>query len=648
MRPPRLFSKLIRRLTGNPAAARDMTADIESAWSQIKDSTVTSDDFADIDELLARAAGGGTAPDADWITALHREFSHLPILPALALLHYINPNDAKAKVFERLRDAPLDDFAKTLVAKWKSDRIETASLSLAMAVEYCGIRHEKVEYLALADAIRLMSLSNRSIAALDSAESGHAIASCAASVSQALVRDSRDLFSRSDLNREMLSNLAFICLGWRSASANITRFTGSERSFNHIAFGIGHELSRSPDALHAAAFPETPIPPRQQERKPHDVVNSDAERGCFAFAEASTHPLDDRSGPDDIPTGFDSFEDPIIEEVPAGIDNEDPRFCASQHRGIDTDYLIDSGDYVDEPPPPAPSKKAMAGPALLVCNLQPDTLKDRRTSEIATSHRHVIGTPVPLVATPDLTKVRRALVAEFPYAIEAIDLILNDLVGRPTAKFEPSLLFGTPGSGKSRFSRRLATMLGLGLIRTDASRSDGNVFGGTDRRWSSAEPCHPFLAISRTRIANPIMLIEEVEKAAVRTDYGRLWDCILSFLEVETSHCYPDPALQVEVDVSAISYLFTANDLDNLPHALRDRLRVIEFPEPKAEHLDALLKPVFDDYLRQRNIDPVWAPPLSQMERDAIAERWKGGSVRKLNRLMIGVMRAREKSIVRH
>ena len=47
------------------------------------------------------------------------------------------------------------------------------------------------------------------------------------------------------------------------------------------------------------------------------------------------------------------------------------------------------------------------------------------------------------------------------------------------------------------------------------SRSDGAVFGGTDKRWYSAEPCHPFLAITRAAHANPVVLIDELEKAGL-------------------------------------------------------------------------------------------------------------------------------------
>lgn len=639
MRPPRLISRILGRLLRSDGSEAQAVPSVPAPAAETAPAEPDLMDLAEIDEVLALAAGGTGEPDGDWITALHRDFARLPVLPALALLHYINPNDAKAWTVERLREAPLDDYGRTLIAKWKIDRIESASLNLAMAVEYCGLRNEKVEYLALADAIRLMSLSNRSVGLPDSPESAQSIASCAATVARALIRDSRELFARRDLNREMLANLAFICLGWRSAAANMTRFTGSERSFNHIAFGIGHELSRSsPDVFHAVAMTDS-APPY------HDRPPSHAQ------AEAHHVPADERPGPDDIPASFDGdFEDPIIEDLPPGPESgEEASFTFRDASAFEGDGFVE--EPLPLPPEPRRAREKPRDPdqpAMTVCSLQPDKLRDRRTMEIVASHRHAIGLPVRLVATPDLVPVRRQLIAEFPYATEAIDLILNELVGRKTLKFEPLILFGRPGAGKSRFVRRLAAVLGMGIVRTDASRSDGNVFGGTDRRWYSAEPCHPFLAISRTRTANPLMLIEEIEKAATRTDYGRLWDVLLSFTEEENARCYPDPALQTELDLGAVSYIVTANDLDNLPHALRDRMRVIEFPEPSAEHLDALIRPVFDDYLKSHDIDPVWAPPIVPMERDALAERWKGGSVRKLRRLMNGVMRARERAAVKH
>ncbi len=216
------------------------------------------------------------------------------------------------------------------------------------------------------------------------------------------------------------------------------------------------------------------------------------------------------------------------------------------------------------------------------------------------------------------------------------------LVGRVTVHLRPLLLVGDPGGGKSRFARRIGEVLGITVWRTDASRSDGAAFGGTDRRWYSAEPCHPFLAVARGKIANPLVLLDEIEKAATRSDYGRLWDCLLGFLEPETNARYPDPALQTNLDLSQVTYIATANSLDPLPSPIRDRFRVVRFPKPKAGDLDALLPAVIADLAKERSLDASWIPPLDGVERAAIALNWRGGSVRRLRRIVEVILRDRD------
>jgi ATP-dependent Lon protease len=287
---------------------------------------------------------------------------------------------------------------------------------------------------------------------------------------------------------------------------------------------------------------------------------------------------------------------------------------------------------------------------LVVVRLSNEEMKNPKLKDILGPLKRVINTALPLVEVPPLQEVRNTLVFEFPYAVDLVDFALADLVGRTTVHLRPLLLVGDPGGGKSRFARRLGELL-LGANktwRTDASRSDGAVFGGTDRRWYSAEPCHAFLAIAQGKIANPLVLVDELEKAPTRSDYGRLWDCLLGFLEPETNARYPDPALQTNLDLSQVSYVATANSLDPLPSPIRDRFRVVTFPKPASDDLDALLPAVLADLAKERGLDQNWVPPLDGLERRAVGQHWRGGSVRRLRRIVEAILRERDTNALRN
>jgi ATP-dependent Lon protease len=296
------------------------------------------------------------------------------------------------------------------------------------------------------------------------------------------------------------------------------------------------------------------------------------------------------------------------------------------------------------------SSRAEVVPAnhLVIARLSNEEMKNPKLKDILGPLKSVINTALPLVEVPPVHEVRKTLMFEFPYAADVIDFALADLVGRTTIRLRPLLLVGEPGGGKSRFARRLGEVLGLSVWREDASRADGAVFGGTDRRWHSAEPCHPFLAIVRGKIGNPLILLDELEKSATRSDAGRLFDCLLAFLEPETSLRHPDPALQTNLDLSYVSYVATANSLDPLPLPVRDRFRVVTFPKPTAGDLDALRPAVVADLARERGLDQNWVPPLDGDEHAAVARHWRGGSVRRLRRIVEAVLRERDARAVRN
>jgi ATP-dependent Lon protease len=144
------------------------------------------------------------------------------------------------------------------------------------------------------------------------------------------------------------------------------------------------------------------------------------------------------------------------------------------------------------------------------------------------------------------------------------------------------------------------------------------------------------------------VLIDELEKSGTRSDYGRLWDCLLGFFEIETSARFPDPALQTNLDLSQVSYVAMANSVDPLPSPIRDRMRVVTFPKPTSDDLDALLPAVLADLAKERRLDPNWVPPLDGLERATLGQHWRGSSVRRLRRIVEAILRERDRRAPRN
>jgi hypothetical protein len=290
-------------------------------------------------------------------------------------------------------------------------------------------------------------------------------------------------------------------------------------------------------------------------------------------------------------------------------------------------------------PRPAPE-----GPAILVMTEAPVEKK-----HLPDVWKRLDGADVPLVVCRDAYAVRQALEAEYPHARAAVATLTQDLRDGEPVRTRPTLLVGPPGSGKSRLVRRLAELLGVYVYRVDATASADGFFAGTNRSWHSSAPSVPARAIAASMRANPLVMVDEIEKAAESTMNGNLWAAMTPFLERETSQRYRDIGLDAELDLSHVSHVATANSVERLPSYLRDRFRTIKVPSPSLAHLPALSALVLQDIARDDDAR-AGSVPLAPDELDVIGHAWQRErfSMRKLTRLVEATLEARDACAPRH
>lgn len=288
---------------------------------------------------------------------------------------------------------------------------------------------------------------------------------------------------------------------------------------------------------------------------------------------------------------------------------------------------------------PAPEPE---GPGLVVLasvSHLPGSAKDGEAKTSGTQSPRIefaplAGRRLPLVPVPDLARVQRVLAGEFPDAAGLIASILAPVAGRPYVRLPRLLLRGGPGTGKSRFARRLGEELGLAVtVYGCGSVADGSVIG-TSRMWATGRASVPLQAIRRAGSASVLVVLDEISRAGTRADNGRLTDGILALAEYETARVYFDPYLECTTDLSAVSYIATANDTSNLDPALLSRFRVVDMPAPTLASLPALARGLVAELRSERGLDARWLPDLTPDELEMVGEHWRGGSVRTLQALV--------------
>lgn len=233
--------------------------------------------------------------------------------------------------------------------------------------------------------------------------------------------------------------------------------------------------------------------------------------------------------------------------------------------------------------------------------------------------------PVPLGGGDrDAGAVVGQLRAEFPWMDSAIERIADDLAlcflnPDPWIRIRPLLLVGPPGSGKSRFARRLAELVGIGhRVIGAAGSSDNRDLEGTAHGWSNHEPGAVLRLMLSCGVANPLVVVDEIDKAGGSEKNGDIRQTLLAMIEPETARRWYDECLQVHADLSTVSWIMTANDLAPISRPLRSRLAVAEVGLPGTAAVDAILEVMRRDLAAEIGVDVDRLPPLDPAARRAL------------------------------
>lgn len=147
----------------------------------------------------------------------------------------------------------------------------------------------------------------------------------------------------------------------------------------------------------------------------------------------------------------------------------------------------------------------------------------------------------------------------------------------------PLLLLGPPGVGKTFFARQLAELLGTGHGFISMSQlTAGWLLGGASSQWKGAKPGKVFEALVDGDYANPVMVVDEIDKAAGEAAYDPL-GALYSLLEHDTAGRFIDEFAEVQLDASQCIWVATANDARAIPEPILNRCNVYEIEAPDFE-----------------------------------------------------------------
>lgn len=202
----------------------------------------------------------------------------------------------------------------------------------------------------------------------------------------------------------------------------------------------------------------------------------------------------------------------------------------------------------------------------------------------------------------------------------------------------PMLLLGPPGVGKTHFAHKLAELLGTTMSLVPmSSMTAGWLLSGSSSQWKGAKPGKVFEALIDGQYANPVIVVDEIDKASADAQYDPL-GALYSLLEHDTAQRFVDEFAEVPIDASQVIWITTANDERAIPEPILNRMNVFQIEPPSPEAARQIARQIYQGLRNEHD----WGRLFAEEPADDVLDQLATLAPREMRRaLMTGFGNAR-------
>ncbi|HUX84324.1 MAG TPA: endopeptidase La [Chitinophagaceae bacterium] len=206
----------------------------------------------------------------------------------------------------------------------------------------------------------------------------------------------------------------------------------------------------------------------------------------------------------------------------------------------------------------------------------------------------------------------------------------------------PILCFvGPPGIGKTSLGRSIANAIGRKYVRLSlGGMHDESEIRGHRKTYIGAMPGRILQSIRKIKSSNPVMILDEIDK--VGNDFrGDPSSALLEVLDPEQNSTFYDNYLEMEYDLSKVLFIATANNVNNINQALRDRMEIIDLSGYSVEEkVEIAKKHLIPKQLELHGLKEARIKFPNAVIQKMISDYTRESGVRELDRHLAAIMRS--------